>query len=110
VSLTPHSTTSDEVLPSGSWVEVQLTVLEAAERSPSVPPDTARQDFVARVRGFLIEPARIGETADVRTLAGRTVRGTLTTLNPRNPANFGEPVPVLLEIGAAIRSRIEDAP
>jgi hypothetical protein len=110
VSVTPHSMTSDEVLPSGSWVELQLTVLDAAERSPSVPPDTARHDFVARVRGFLIEPARIGEAAGVQTLAGRTVRGTLTALNPRNPANFGDPVPVLLEIGPAIRSQIERGP
>jgi hypothetical protein len=110
VSVTPHSTTSDEVLPSGSWVELQLTVLDAAGRSPSFPADTARHDFVARVRGFLIEPGRIGETAGVRTLAGRTVRGKLTALNPRNPANFGDPVPALLEIGAAIRSRITRVP
>jgi 2-amino-4-ketopentanoate thiolase alpha subunit len=109
VSVTPHSATSDEVLPGGSWVEVQLTVLEAAGRAPSVPPDTARQDFVARVRGFLMDPARVGETADIRTLAGRTVHGTLTALNPRNPANFGDPVPALLEIGADNRSRIEGA-
>lgn len=94
-------------LPAGAWVEIRQVVLPAGERAPNVPPDTAAVDFVARIRGFLEADAAIGDEAAVRTLAGRQVRGTLVALNPRNPADFGNPVPELLRVGADARRALE---
>jgi len=102
-----RDSTSVDTVPGGSWVELQLTVLSAADRAPSVPADTRGHDFVARVRGFLTAPAAPGQTATIRTRAGREVRGTLTGVLPRNPADFGEPVPELLAAGDAHRSRFD---
>jgi hypothetical protein len=82
-------------------------ILEAGERAPNVPPDTAAVDFVARIRGFLVAQARIGAQATVRTLTGRSVRGELTAVNPRNPADFGNPEPDLLRLGQAAREVID---
>jgi hypothetical protein len=94
-------------VPAGAWVEISQVVLRAGERAPNVPRDTAETDFVARVRGFLNEPASLGQTATVRTLVGRDVEGRLTAVNPRNPADFGDPVPELLALGVSARRALE---
>ena len=99
-----------EPVPEGAWVELQQVVLKAGNRAPNVPDDTARVDFVARIRGFLLADAPMGGEATVRTLAGRQVSGRLTAVNPRNPADFGNPVPELLRLGGAARDALEAAP
>jgi hypothetical protein len=98
-----------EPVPTGRWVELQQVVLEAGNRAPNVPDDTAGVDFVARIRGFLQADAPMGGDATVRTLAGRQVSGRLTAVNPRNPADFGNPVPELLRLGEAARAALEEA-
>ncbi len=72
-----------------------------------MPPDTAQVDFVARIRGFLIASALIGDDVMVRTLVGREVTGVLTAVNPRNPADYGNPVPELLDLGARARQALD---
>ena len=97
-------------VPAGSWVEVRRVVLRAGERAPNVPQDTAAVDFVARIRGFLVSEAPVGAEAMIRTLAGRQVRGQLAAVNPRNPADFGDPVPELLRLGGDARGSLEESP
>lgn len=94
----------------GSWVEIRQVVLVAGNRAPNVPADTAATDFVARIRGFLVESVPMGGEATVRTLLGREVTGELTSVNPRNPADFGDPVPELLQLGLAARRALDEAP
>lgn len=96
-------------VPEGTWVELQQVVLKAGERAPNVPDDTATVNFLARIRGFLLADAPMGGDATVRTLAGRQVSGRLTAVNPRNPADFGNPVPELLRLGEAAREALEGA-
>ncbi len=103
------SPTEDHPIGAGTWVEVEQVVLRAGSRAPNVPPDTARVDFVARIRGFLVADGRLGTEATVRTLAGRQVSGRLAAVSPRNPADFGDPVPELLELGLRARRTLEDA-
>lgn len=91
----------------GSWVEIEQVVLPAGQRAPSVPEDTAAVDFVARVRGFLESTAPLGAEVSVTTLAGRSVTGRLRAENPRNPADFGDPIAELLSVGAAARRSLE---
>lgn len=93
---------------SGAWVEIEQIVLPAGKRAPNVPEDTAAVDFVARIRGFLEAEAEIGADVAVRTLAGRSVRGRLRAVGPRDPADFGNPVAELLHVGAAARRSLED--
>jgi 2-amino-4-ketopentanoate thiolase alpha subunit len=109
VAKLPRSPATDATLvPAGAWVEVSQVVLPAGGRAPNVPQDTAATDFVARVRGFLTEPAALGDDATVRTLLGREVGGRLAVVNPRNPADFGDPVPELLALGVAARRALEE--
>jgi hypothetical protein len=100
----------DERVPTGSWVEVRQVVLSAGARAPNVPADTAGVDFVARIRGFLLTDAPLGAEVTIRTLTGREVTGVLSGVNPRNPADFGEPVPELLRVGQKARRRLGGSP
>jgi hypothetical protein len=98
-----------DLVPAGAWVEVQQVVLEASSRAPNIPDDTAHVDFVARIRGFLESDAPMGADVTVRTLAGRRVSGRLSAVNPRNPADFGNPVPELLRLGGEAREALDRA-
>jgi hypothetical protein len=100
--------TGASAIPVGSWVEIQQVVLRAGERAPNVPPDTAQVDFVARIRGFLTTAAAMGDAVTVRTLLGREVGGILTGVNPRNPADYGNPVPELLQLGMEARQALDE--
>jgi hypothetical protein len=99
--------TQESPVPAGAWVEITQVLLRAGGRAPNIPPDTAQTDFVACVRGFLVGPARIGDEATVRTLLERSVTGRLSVENPRNPADFGHPVPELLRLGMEARRTLE---
>jgi hypothetical protein len=94
------------IVPAGTWVELELVLLEASARAEGVPADTAGHPFAARVRGFLATATREGDLVTVRTQADRTVTGTLRTVLPRNPADFGDPAPALLEVGTALQARL----
>jgi 2-amino-4-ketopentanoate thiolase alpha subunit len=109
VAKLPGSPATDGTeVPAGAWVEISQVVLPAGGRAPNVPQDTAEVDFVARIRGFLTQDAVLGEEATVRTLVGREVTGRLAAVNPRNPADFGDPVPELLALGMAARLALEE--
>lgn len=92
----------------GSWVEIRQVILRAGERAPNIPADTGAVEFVARIRGFLVADASMGTEATVLTLAGRQLSGRLTAVNPRNPADFGNPIPELLRLGRDARRSLDE--
>jgi 2-amino-4-ketopentanoate thiolase alpha subunit len=93
-------------VPAGTWVELERVILKPGKRAPGIPADTASVPFAARVRGFLLTPARMGTTAQARTQAERVVAGRLRAVLPRNPADFGDPSPELLRVGKAMKQRL----
>ena len=94
----------------GSWVEVQRTLLEAGSRAPQLPADTAALPYVARICGFLLNDADLGSEAEIETVAGRQVRGTVIAVNPRFEHDFGLPVVELLRVGSELRSLLAHGP
>lgn len=91
----------------GDLVEIQFVVLEAGQRSPNIPEDTASVPYLARVKGFLLEDARVGETASIETIIERRLTGTLIAVNPPYGHDFGRPVQELLPIGTELRRLLE---
>ena len=89
-------------VPEGTWVEVGRSVLEAGQRAPGLPADTAAVPLVLRVSGFLLEPATLGGPARIRTLIGREQAGTLLVVNPSYTHSFGQTIPELLTIGSEV--------
>jgi hypothetical protein len=95
-------------LAKGTWVEIHAVVLSAGERAPQVPEDTARVPLEMRAKGFLIEVGRIGAEAEVVTVAGRRLRGTVISANPSYDHGFGAPLPELIEIGGEVRANLRE--
>ena len=88
----------------GTWVEIESIVLEADERAPQVPADTARLPLEMRVKGFLMSADMIGEVVEIETVAGRKLQGKLVAVNPSYTHGFGAPIPELLTIGGEVRA------
>lgn len=90
------------------WVEVQIILLEAGHRSGAVPADTSNVPYLARVKGFLVDDATVGDHAAVETVIGRTVEGTMIDINPPYGHDFGRPAPELLPVGPELRSLLAE--
>jgi hypothetical protein len=90
----------------GTWVQIHNIVLSQGERAPQVPQDTQRVPLEMTVKGFLVEPACVGEEAVILTHVGRQVRGTLTEVNPAYTHSFGPPIPELTSVGGEVRAML----
>ena len=88
----------------GTWVELHRIVLTSEERAPHLSEDTRQLPLEMRVKGFLINAAAIGEEAQITTVTGRQLRGTLAEANPAYTHTFGPPIPELATIGAEARA------
>lgn len=95
-----------ERIPPGTWVEIGAIVLPPAARAPHLPEDTRQVALEMRTKGFLIEPASIGEEAEIETPVGRRMRGTLMQANPAYTHGFGPPIPELRRIGGEVRAAL----
>jgi len=93
-----------ERIAQGTWVEIHRVVLRPVDRAPQIPDDTKAVALEMRVKGFLAEPAALGEEAEVLTPAGRRLRGTVAEVNPAYTHGFGPPVPELSAIGQEVRA------
>jgi len=93
-----------ETAAAGQWIELEFTLLAAGERK-GVPEDTAATPLRCRVRGFAAAACAVGQEAEVTTLAGRRVTGTVRTVAPAHTHGFGRPDPELLRVGPSLRAR-----
>ena len=91
-----------------SWVEIGGVVLQKDQRAPNLPDDTKQVALEMRVKGLLVHDAEKGGEADIITLSGRTVRGTLTEINPAYTHMFGRPIPELSPIAGEIRAILRE--
>ncbi|MDH3234843.1 MAG: 2-amino-4-oxopentanoate thiolase subunit OrtA [Alphaproteobacteria bacterium] len=93
-----------DLVDKGTWVEIRRVVLGPGERAPQVPENTQQVPLEMRVKGFLFEPVRLGEEAQIVTSAGRRLRGILMEINPAYVHGFGPPIPALSTIGGEVRA------
>lgn len=94
--------------PKGTWVQIETVILPSGQRAPQVPIDTQLVPLLMRAKGFLKEPAVIGDSVEVTTVIGRTLPGKLIAANPKANYDFGSPVPELLTVGSELRQRLRE--
>jgi len=92
----------------GDWVEVERVLLDPADRSPNLPPETAEKPLMVWVKGFAQAAAGAGERVTVETMTGRLVTGRLSAVNPGYFHTFGEPIPELAAVGRDLRARLAE--
>lgn len=93
-----------KVARAGQWVEIEMLVCQAETRSKELPKDTQVIYYTARIKGYLINEARLGQEATIRSILGRELKGKLLAFNPPFPATFGAPVPELMDVGKELKS------
>jgi len=93
----------------GHLVEISWVAMEPAERAEHLPESSKAVPVVARVKGFALESAELGEQVRVRTFAGRILQGILIDAAPCYTHSFGQPQSELLRIGPALREELGDA-
>ena len=87
-----------------TFVEIHRVVLAAGARAPQVPSDTQNVPLEMRVKGFLINDAKLGDQAEIETPAGRRLQGTLVDVLPAYTHTFGPRLEELTHIGAELRA------
>ena len=95
-----------ELIEKDTWVEIQNIILPAGERAPQVPDDTQQVPLEMRVKGFLVEPAALGDEVEIVTPVGRRLRGKLVDVNPAYTHQFGAPIPELSVLGREVRAML----
>lgn len=91
------------VIDVGDWIEIEWTVLEAAERTGRLPVDTAALPYRARCRGAAAERTSIGRETRIVTPAGRELAGRVVARFPGHDHSFGRPILAWLAMRDAIR-------
>jgi hypothetical protein len=97
-----------EQIERGTWVQVHRIVLREGKRAPQVPVETQQVPLEMRVKGFLAEPANLGEEVEIVTPSGRRLGGILTDVNPGYTHSFGSPIPELLRISREVRAILRE--
>ncbi len=92
----------------GDWVEVERVLLEPADRSKNLPPETADKPLRMWIKGFAQAAGPLGDVMTVETMTGRLVEGTLSAINPGYFHTFGNPIPELTHVGVDLRARLAD--
>ncbi len=77
----------------GDWVEVECKLLDPADRSKPLPPETAEKPLLMWVKGFAQAAAVVGEELTIETITGRRVSGRLRAVNPGYYHHVRAPVP-----------------
>jgi hypothetical protein len=92
----------------GAWVEIHYLVLDPASRPGDLPPETRKVPLECRLNGWALSSKETGEEIEIRTPANRTVKGTLTRINPGYEHTFGPAVPELSGIGPELRAMLKE--
>jgi hypothetical protein len=91
----------------GDLVQVHRVVLRPDQRAENLPESTKAVCYEAWIKGFLLnDKAKIGDTVQIETFAGRELSGTLEVVNPTYEHNFGRPRPELLRIGIEVKKQM----
>lgn len=88
----------------GTWVQIERTILEPAERAPQIPEETRKTPLVMRTKGFLKQDAKVGDDVKIETVIGRTIEGKLVAVNPPYEHGFGAPIAELFPVGQEFRA------
>lgn len=90
----------------GEWVEIGWTAFSAEDRSGDIPEETRKVPLLARVKGFALSDAALGEVVSLQTVTGRVLTGELFTVRPRYTHSFGVPQAELLQVGVRLREEM----
>jgi len=88
----------------GDWVRIHSILMEAGNRAPGVPGDTAKVPYELWDKGFILdEEAKVGQSVKIETITGREISGTLMEIFPSYDHSFGSYIPEILMIDKQLK-------
>lgn len=96
----------DSSCSAGQWIEIGWTAFSPDTRAKDIPEETRLVPMLARVKGFALAEAEVGQIVKLKTVTGRILEGELLSVKPAYTHSFGEPQPELLAIGLQLRKEI----
>jgi len=91
-----------------TYVEVKSIILETDERSGNLPMDTKEVPLVMKIKGYLLEPAHIGDPVQILTMTKRIETGVLVKAHPSYTHSFGQFIQIIQDVKEIILSETED--
>ena len=91
------------IVKKGTWVRVHDIVLTVKERVDNLPKDTQNLPLEMWTKGILLDDAKLGDRAKIRTITGREIYAKLIEVNPYYDHDYGKHVPQLMKIGEQLR-------
>ena len=89
----------------GDWVRIHSILLKPEQRASQVPEDTKMVPLEMWGKGFLKNAtASVGESVEVETIIGRSLKGELVEINPQFEHGWGHCIPEILQIGLQVKS------
>ncbi len=85
------------------WVQIEQTILTPTERAEGLPEETRICPYVMRVNGHLLADAEEGALCEIRTLAGRVLRGRLLADAPAFNHSYGRVIGELIDVRCELR-------
>lgn len=92
----------------GSYVEIEVTILNSDERAPRVPEDTKAVPLKMIVKGTLLNDSNLGEIVKIVTPTKRIEEGILINKDPAFYHNFGGFVEELKRVREIILAEVGD--
>lgn len=90
----------------GTWVEVEEIVLTPENRAQNIPEETKITPLKAWIRGYCLENCELGDTVEVKTNVGRSVKGTVVDVEPGYYHTYGKYVKEISHVGQQAREMI----
>ena len=87
----------------GTYVRLEKTILEPAERTSKIPDDTKAVPFKMWTKGVLQEDCELNGQATIITMAGRKEVGKLVEESPMYNLNYGQFIPEIIEIDLGLK-------
>ena len=82
----------------GDWVQIEAVMLTPEQRPGSLPASTRACSYIMRCNGYLMADAAEGQDCQIRTLAGRHVKGRLLAAEPAYGHSYGRVIKELLDV------------
>jgi 2-amino-4-ketopentanoate thiolase alpha subunit len=92
----------------GTWIEIEVEVLEPEERSRNLPEETRKTALMMWAKGWALSDCAVGDTVEIETVTGRILTGKVTEKEPGFDHDFGEFVPEIMYIGRQAKAIIKN--
>lgn len=93
----------------GEWVQIESMILAPAQRAHHLPVETKGLPYLMRLNGYLQAETAVGQVCEIKTLAGRCVKGQLVAEKPAYRHSYGQVIRELIDVRQELQALLREA-